>query len=58
MDVLTNLIGVIVLQYSHVSNHHAVLLKLTLVLYVNYISIKPEGKTQKIKTFNTKEEKA
>lgn len=38
-DVLTNLIVVNISKYIHISNHHVVHLKLT-VLYVNYISIK------------------
>lgn len=41
MDVLTNLIIIMVLQYIHVSDHHTLYLKLK---YVNYISIKLENK--------------
>ena len=41
MDALTNLIGVITLQYIHISHHYVVHLKLT-PSYVNYISINPE----------------
>ena len=39
MDVLTNLIVVIILQYIHIENHYIVHLKLT-HCYVNCISIK------------------
>lgn len=37
-DVLTNLMLVITSQYTPVSSHHIVYLKLNTVLYVNYIS--------------------
>lgn len=40
-DALTNLTVTIILQYRHVSNHHAAKLKLT--RYVSYILIKLEN---------------
>ena len=48
MEVLTNLIVVIILQYVFVSNHHIIHLKLT-QCHVNYISIKLKEKLKKNK---------
>ena len=39
MDVLTNLIVVIILQYVHVSNHCVGCLKLPIEIYNNFIHI-------------------
>lgn len=50
-DVLSELTVVIVLQYVHISNQHAMHLKLNPMLYVSYIPIKLE-KIQKIFHFH------
>lgn len=44
MNVLVNLTLVIVLQCTHTSYHHAVHLKYTQFLFVNYTSMKLERK--------------
>jgi hypothetical protein len=41
MDGLTNLMVTLISQYMHVSKHHVIYLKYTILL-VNYISIKLE----------------
>ena len=50
MVVLTNLIVETVLQNTHISNHHIVYLKLTVLKYVNYISIKLDTKKRQEET--------
>ena len=44
MDVLTNCIMVIILQYIHISNHHVVYLKIYTMFDINYITVKLERK--------------
>ena len=52
MEVLTNRIVVLILQYICVSNHHIVQLKLH-ILYANNISVRLEENKKKIELIGT-----